>query len=827
MNTELIPRQKLPSSKKGTEWGKDMMDELDRLSMLTDYNGRSTKYIKQVNCDLYNGLLNQTDFEYVLNPYGFKSGEFPANLQHYDIISPKLNLLFGEEIKRPFNFTVVATNPEAISEYQEEQKKMFHNVFSTMIQEEIDKQTKAQQQKAQAEQQMQAGQGQGPVPQQQQQSQQPQIKLPRNLEELEKYMNEEYKSLREIAAQMALTYLLEKEKLKLKFNDMWKDSLLMGEEIAYIGSRGGDPHLRVCNPKDIVVVSDPDSPWIEDAIAVIEERWLSPSTILDEFYDELTPKQIDDIERMAGKTARNEDTLAYPESTLIIKGPEEYAKAQSIINTHDQDGTIRVIHAEWRSMRKIGIIEIDGEEDIVGEEFQIAEDAIKLDKDEEWQYEWEQDGMHVNFSWFWVNEVWEGTKIGQDIYVDIQPKKNQRRSMDNISKCKLGYVGYIYNSRNSQSVSLVDRMKPYQYLYDIIYYRTELGLAKNKGRIMLMDLAQIPSSMGWDVDKWMYYLEAMNIGFINSAEEQPNGQRANFNQFQAVDLSMGSFVDQHVKMLNEIEEKIGELSGVSRQRQGQVSSSELVGNTERAVVQSSHITEPWFYYHNEVKKRCLTALLEVAQMVWKKGKKINHIFDDMTRMVFEIEPDIFCMSEYSIFVVDGSKEMKIKSTMEQMATNAYQSGTATSIEAITMLEYDSIAQMKKKLKELDAKKQQMQQAMAENESKMKQQEFQQEAQLKLQLDQNETMRSHEDNQTKIVVAEINAQAKLDSTPDTSGESDLERQKIQIQRDKIMQELGLKKDKLANDDYHKTKAEELKEKEIAIKRTQANKPAASK
>ena len=49
-----------------------------------------------------------------------KQGEFPANLQHYDIISPKINLLIGEEIKRPLNYRAITTNSDAISEIEKE-----------------------------------------------------------------------------------------------------------------------------------------------------------------------------------------------------------------------------------------------------------------------------------------------------------------------------------------------------------------------------------------------------------------------------------------------------------------------------------------------------------------------------------------------------------------------------------------------------------------------------------------------------------------------------------------------------------------------------------
>ena len=120
-----LPRQRISRSKKGKKWGRTCIDELEKITYGdVNYNGRSSRYKKQVNYDLFNGKLDQNDFNYVLNPFGVNESQFPATMQHYDIISPKVQLLMGEEIKRPFNFRVVSHDPEAISKLQEKKKEM-------------------------------------------------------------------------------------------------------------------------------------------------------------------------------------------------------------------------------------------------------------------------------------------------------------------------------------------------------------------------------------------------------------------------------------------------------------------------------------------------------------------------------------------------------------------------------------------------------------------------------------------------------------------------------------------------------------------------------
>jgi hypothetical protein len=63
-----------------------------------------------------------SDLELVLNPENVRAGYIPDKIQHYPIINSKLNVLRGEESKRLFDFKVVVTNPNAVSEIEENKK---------------------------------------------------------------------------------------------------------------------------------------------------------------------------------------------------------------------------------------------------------------------------------------------------------------------------------------------------------------------------------------------------------------------------------------------------------------------------------------------------------------------------------------------------------------------------------------------------------------------------------------------------------------------------------------------------------------------------------
>lgn len=803
-----LPKQRIAMSKKTKEWGKANIDEIEGIISTESYNGRSSKYKKQINYDLANGKLNREDFEYVTNPYGFNESDFPAELQHYDIISPKLSLLLGEEMKRPFNFRVISTNADAVSELSKKRKELLFNILQAKIEVALG-----------------VAQEEGE-----------EMQGPQTPEEVERYLTYTYRDIREITGQRSLTYLRKEQHLDYKFNQGFNHAIKAAEEIYYVGFRGGEPHVRIVNPLDVDFIMDPDSDFVEDATAAVEERWLTPATIVDEWHDELSEKQINQIEDNSGRGGIGSDApeINYPHSEISILGTDAYNKNNTYRRTHGEDGTIRVLHVEWKSMKKIGFLsfydeEGDYVEEMVDENFKLPEEYNKSKNAKgKTVYEFMLGDMEMELTWEWISEVWEGTKIGEDIYVGIQAKPNQRRNMDNPSRCKLGYIGYLYNAMNSESTSLIDRMKTYQYLYNIIYYRLELAIAKSKGRLMLMDIAQIPASEGWDVDKWMYYLEAMGVAFINSQEEGKRGQNPQFNQFQSIDMTMGNVINQYVMMLENIKEQVGEISGVTRQRQGQMSSSELVGNVERSVIQSSHITEYWFSYHNEVKRRVLEGLLDVAKIAWKDGKKINYIMDDMSRVFMEIDGTEFDSTEYGVFVGNSSKEEQSIEALKQLTQPALQSGVIKLSEVADIMMSESIADIKNKLKKAEADLEVAQQQAQERETQMQQQLQQQAQQAEMQKMQMEEASKERDRQNKIDIALINAESKLrdklvDNDLNNNGIDDtMDQEKIAIQRDKLESDAANNREKLSLEKKKHEDNMRMKEKELQVKKTQANK-----
>jgi hypothetical protein len=778
------PIQKLPRSRKTKAWAISVCEEMDSLISSSEYHGRGSKEKKAICYNLFNGKLNLADFEYVTNPYGFKQDELPANLQHYDFISPKISLLLGEEINRPFNFRVISTNPDATSSLEKEQQEMLMGVLRDVL-------LGYQEEDA--------------------------------IKEAQKYIKYTFQDLKEKNGQQALDYLIKQQHLIEKFNEGFKHATIAAEEIYWVGIVEGEPVCRVVNPLDITVVLDPESDDIENASTIIEERWLTLPSIIDEFHSELKDKDIKDLESLFSpdRGFGKDGSGIYDKMNVLVMTAGEYSRHSNYSKPKNRNGLISVTMYEWASFRKVYFITTKDPEtgreytELADEIFEVPDHAMKVDG------KWVFDGMEVEVHW--IKEFWTATKIHDDIYVNIGPKQNQRRSMDNPSKCKSSYIGKIYNAMNSESVSLVERMKTYQYLINIAYFRVEALMAKDKGKPMIVDLAQIPLSQGWDLDKWMYYLDAMGIAFINSFEEGEKGERSTFNQFTSIDMTTGSQINFYIQLIASLEDNIGRLVGVSRQREGQSYASELVGNVERSIQQSAHITEYWFYKHNECKRQVLEALIDTARIAWKNGKKINYVSDDVGRIMMDLDPGNFATCEYGVFVSNTTKDTRAIETMRSLAQAMLQNDKISAAELATIMASDNMSTVKHTLETAEENRQQYEQQLQQQQAesnKALQDQIQEWELLKI---ENENNQNDLDRQNKIDLELIKQSGMDEGMEPEEGGDPIQRGKLELDKQKHTDDMKIKKEDLLLKRKKLDQELALKRKEVSIKQQIANKP----
>lgn len=796
-----LPPQQLPFYKKNKMWRKAHLDWADSKAFFNYSPVRNSTIHKKINYDLINGKIHLEDIELIINPEQIKEAFTPSDIQHYPIMNSKLHVLRGEEASRVFDFKVIITNPNAISEREDNKRQEVLEALQELVADQSASEEEYEQ----------------------------------RLQKIGDYFTYEWQDIREIRANCILNHYIKEYNIPLMFNDGFMDAMTVGEEIYQCDIRGGEPIIERVNPLNVRVFKSGSSNRIEDADIIIMEDYWSPGKIIDVYHDVLTKKDIEYIENApsyVGESSIN-DVGERDERSGFINGHmidenlgderfyfDPFGSVDGISNSllpFDTNGNIRVLRMYWKSRRKIKKVK-SYDQETGEEEFTFYPENYVLNE-----------AMGEEEEIYYINEAWEGTKIGQEIYVNMRPRIVQYNRLSNPSRCHFGIVGSIYNLNDSKPYSLVDMMKSYSYLYDVIHDRLNKTMAKSWGKIIQLDLAKVPAK--WSIDKWMYYAKHNNIAVVDSFKEGNIGAATgklagamNNASSGIIDAELGNVIQGYINALEYIKLEMAEVAGISKQREGQISNRETVGGVERATLQSSHITEWLFIKHDDVKKRALECFLETAKIALKgKKEKFQYILSDGSLQVIDVDGDEFAEADYGLVVDTGSQSQLLNQKLDALAQAALQN---QAISFSTLMKLYSSASLIEKQRYIERDEQQTQ----ERQMQMQQQQLQaqqEQAQMLLQQKQlemeQEAQSNMADNETKLMIAQINAMSRQE---DDGIEEPIYSQE---KKDKLAEDirqfnakLGIEKDKLG---LERSKLEEIKRNNKAqesLKRMQINK-----
>ena len=802
-----LPPHQFPFKRKNKEWRKKFVDWADSKTFSTNSLVRKSVMHKKINYDLLRGVLHMSDLELILNPDHLKAGFIPDRITHYPIMNSKLNVLIGEESKRVFDFRVVITNPNSISEIENNKRDAIRERLQQLLSDDSLSEDDFNQ----------------------------------KLEQMNDFFTYEYQDMREVRANCLLNHYMKELNIPLEFNKGFRDATTVAEEIYQCDIRGGEPTFEKVNPLKIRIYKSGYSNKIEDADMIAIEDYWSPGKITDTYYEEIESLSSSDKKKLielldsniAGSAADHDsmdnidDRNGFINMNLI--GDEAIATngyyfdpmglfsdgVDDSMMPYDIAGNVRVLRVYWKSRRKIKKIKSYDPE--TGEEtFDFYPETYIIDKDK---------GEEETI--FWVNEAWEGTKIGKDIYIGMRPRAVQYNRLSNPSRCHFGIVGSIYNMNDDRPFSLVDMMKPYNYLYDAIHDRLNKHLAKNWGKIVQLDLAKVPK--GWDVEKWLYFAKTNNLAIVDSFKEGNSGLAKghlagslNNASSGVIDAEMGNIIQQEVNLLEFIKMEMSDVVGISKQREGQISNRETVGGVERATLQSSHITEWLFYMHEDIKKRALECFLETAKIALKgRTLKFNYILGTGAIQISEIDGDEFAENDYGLIVDSSNATQKLNSKMDMLAQAALQNQALGFSTIMKLYGSCSLAEKQRMVEANEKRIQEQQQQQQQQQMEIQQMQIQQQASTEQARMEQEYKMNSENNETKILIAEINSQAEADRLALMNkdyAEEDVYTQKDKAELAEKIREFDMRlkfdREKLA---YEKTKTKKdqaLKSKQIS-------------
>lgn len=800
-----FPPQQLSFSRKNKEWRKRCVSFGDDHSLLHYHLARKSVFAMKINYDLMNGKLHMDDLKLLLNPFQLDASFIPESVQHYDAMAPKIKVLKGEENNRVFDYRVVVTNLNGISEIEEEKNRLVNEMLQRAVAD----------------------------------SSLSEEDFNREMQKQADYFTYEYQDKREVRANMLLNHYIKEQEIPVLFNAGFDDACYVGEEIYQCDIVGGEPVVEKLDPMKVRVLKSGVSNRIEDADMIIIEDYWSPGRVVDTFWDQLTKKDIAAIENAPDNSSNpyvdSMDNLDprygfVPNFSLDLTAGDTTFDSRHLFDNqvdssllpYDMNGNVRVLRVYWKSRRKIKKVKSYDPE--TGEEqFNFYPENYHCDPD---KGEEEQS--------FWVNEAWEGTKIGEDIYVNMRPRPVQYNRLSDPSRCHFGIIGSIYNTNGQAPFSLVDRMKPYAYLYDVIQDRLNKTLAKNVGKVIRMDLAKVPK--GWDADKWLYYINANGIAVENSYNEGDIGRSTgvlagslNNATSGVVDASLGNEIVQYTNLLQWIDSEMGKMIGMTDQRLGQISNRETVGGVERATLQSSHITEWLFITHDSVKKRVLECFLETAKIALRgRKKKFEYLLSDGSKQLMEIDGDEFAECDYGLVVDNSRGAQELNQKLDMLGQAALQNQLLDFSTIMKIYTTESIAEKQRLVEASERRIKESQEQQQQQQMQLQQQQLEQNAQIEEAKMQQEYQMHREKMENNLLVAAINAKAEANRLAlmnhDNEEANTLEREKRAEESRQFDAELQQKAKEFTETlAFNKKKQQD----DVAVKKMQINKSTTKK
>lgn len=730
-----FPRQKLSDSQKNDEWYRKNLDFAENI-LSSNVTLRSSFANKRTNYNLRANLINPLDFQRFINPDQLDLDTLPASFQHIGIENNKINLLLGEYIKRKNDFRAYlsANDKDGISRKENKLTQELQDELMAII-----KQPNISQEEIQ-----------------------------KRLEEFKRYQSYDFQDIAEITANKILKREMKEQNLDFEFVRTFEDLLVGGEQIVYCGVLGGEPVMRRVNPENLFTMGG-QSMKIEDSDIIVEYGYKSVGQVIDDYWDELTEQDVEFLETGTNANSTNAIGLNQNISVLdrfgTIDGlnifkPNEMG-ARTFAGAFDSRGNVRVMKACWRSRRKIGKLKYYDQDGEVQYDYVPEDYKPKKDLGEE-------------VEWMWVNEWLEGTKIADSIVVAMGPTPFASKSMTNMSKGTPPYIGSVNSTNDYKVQSLMDIMKPLAYSYDIAYYKRELEIATYKGSFAAINASLIPS--GWDPKEWIRYATINKMAWLDPTNEilkgPSQGKSAGaFNTLTATNVTIGdpSAIQMYTNLLLDIENTMGKIAGVTQTREGQISNSQAVGNTEREINQTSHITEKWFNIDSNFRKRAMTKFLECCKFAYKKNPKRGYfMLDDMEQVLVD-NFDEFCMSQFDIHMSNSSEDTQLYQELKGLAQAAIQNGQAKISDLIAISQSESVQEVRirleksaKELQEQQEKMKQMdiqaQQQNAQMQSQSAEAQRQWDAQQK-QLDRDVEYAKIESNERLTAIKEMGTHAR--------------------------------------------------------------------
>lgn len=767
----IFPDQfKTEKEKEDESWIKNTMDYFANKAYAEYIKNRET-FVK--NYDLMKGILRMEDFYQEPEVKSFtemlkEDVGLPAYVKHYSIITTPVNELVGEISKRPDTTRVKAFDDESQAEELEFRTQLLQQFVIQEAREKI-------LQKA-------AIQGQ-----QIEDDEVEKLTMERVKEELDAYT-----SVAEKWGNRVVTCQKVEFNLKEKSEDTFRDLMISAREFFHIyedNSKVGY-NVEVANPKNTWFLTTPDRKYISDptgraqgAYAAGTVHVMELSEII-ELIPDLTKDEIDHLRSSLqdyGLINVRESNLGNPDATpgqdsvlydtydplvlqtrMIIESEmkenndslKDFLGLTSNVSSFGYKYV--VVRCYWISKRKIGkLVYIDE----MGNEQSMLVDE---------NYKSKSIPTQQSLEWGWVNQWYQGIKIGPDIY-HVKPFRL-------LPYCPI--IGLVHEVKNTEAKSLVDMMKPFQVLYNVCMNQLYRLLEKEIGNVAAVSIRRVPRLKDGDdqdaLDVWEMEARERGIIFDDDSPENTKAPVSNQSIARNIDLTRTQEIQARYNLAVQLKNECWELIGMSKQRLGSITSSETATGTNAAITQSYSQTEPLFVAHEYTMLQLYQAILD-ASLYTESSKPettLSYITSEGESAFVRVNGSDLRFRDLKVFPTNRPEDTQMFNELRQLAQPLMQNGGSL-YDVVELYSTKSMREMKKTFKENRDRMQQMQdQQLQQKQQEIDQQreiaaaQMEQAIQMKNQEMQNQNYQNELDRINKKEIAMIQAESKAGPAPDS-------------------------------------------------------------
>jgi hypothetical protein len=744
----IFPDQfKTEKEKQDESWIKNTMDYFANKAYAEYMKNRDT-FVK--NYDLMKGILRMEDFYQEPEVRSFTDMltadlALPSYVKHYSILTTPVNELVGEISKRPDTYRVKAFDDDSKAEELKFKTETLQNYVISKVKQSVALKASMEGEEI-SDEDLQA------------------ITMEQVKEELDNYT-----SIAEKWGNRILTCQKADFNLKEKSEDAFRDLCISAREFYHIyedNSKLGY-NIEVANPKNTWFLTTPDRKYISDPTGRAQGAYAAGTVTVMELSEiiesipDITKEEIDHLRSSLqdyGLINVRESNLGNPEVTPGIDSVTYDTFDPAVLQTRmiiesemkeNNDGLkdflgltsnvssfgykYVVVRSYWISKKKIGkLIYID---ELGNEQSTLVDETYKSGTIPTQQ----------SLEWGWVNQWYQGTKIGPDIY-HVKPYKL-------LNYCPI--IGTTYEVKNTEARSLVDLMKPFQVIYNVCMNQLYKLLEKEVGKVQLMSLRHIPIPKDGDaqdaLDIWEMEARQRGVVFIDDSPENLKAP-SSFNQFTALDLTRTQEIQSRYTLAQQMKIECWELVGMSKQRMGSVAASESATGVNTAIQQSYSQTEPLFIAHEYVMGQLYQAIIDASLYVEsaKPQSTLSYITSEGESAFVQVNGTDLKFRDLKVFLTNRPEDTQMFNELRQLAQPLMQNGGSL-YDVIELYSTKSMRELKKVFKDLRDKQDAMQQAQQQQQ----QQQIEQQGQIaQAQLAQTQAMKEQE-------LANDNYQKELD------------------------------------------------------------------